>query len=241
MEPWSAVWALLGTALVGAWLDAVLARCWNVDAFRAHHGVLVELLVRSLGGFVLQNVLLLWLWIVVAQRVDLTPGYPTHFAGVAVVIALSFYRATLSLLVVEPALATRRVQATFLVVAGIGGLFAPEILRVAGLAELPRVSLQLERKVACIVADHLQLRDGAGLHTMCNAKTLSEDSEGLVHLQVGVVSRVGSAYVLTGPNELGTKKSGRCPTLHLQRVLGPDAETLRCIDIARDAVHAVRR
>lgn len=133
--------------------------------------------------------------------------------------------------------AMKQVRARLIIAAGftlmVAGAFAPEVVRMASLGNLPNARLAIERPLGCLIAEHLQLDK----HALCDAKP---DNPGeLASLAVDIVLRVGSQYTVTAPGTLLSRPNDTCAAvLHAPAgvSVARDARRFACVDIPREAV-----
>lgn len=202
----------------------------------------LEVVWLVLGGQTLYLLLLLVLWVIAEGRFQRTDGIGSWLLLVAVALLFAVCRSSVG--------SVYKVGSANLTRVGVAGLslviaivFAPEIVRMAGFANLPHMRLLLERNTACEVARHLVLTQEEVVAECAKASAGAMQPQ--LSMDADVVSRVGGHYVLTGPGELLNVANGGCNNVHSLRgeraaVVG-DLRPLRCVEIPRDAVKAVLR
>lgn len=107
----------------------------------------------------------------------------------------------------------------------IAGLMAPELVRLAGLGNLPRARLLLEPAQACEVERHLAAAD--------RTATPCAGGDGLRLVEADIVSRLGAHYTLAPAGALAAQPAGRCASAPAAR--------FPCLDLPRDAVKLLLR
>lgn len=226
--------------VLGALADLSLTQARTVTGpSRRGWPELGEAVVQRLGLHAMQIFVLLWLWLIVMQRFDLDGEAGVRIACALVVVCLALYRAFFVWIFLTDGTARGRLLCLLALVAGISAFFAPEILRVAGLANLPKARLQLELATARTVVGHLEGVDAAGA-LQCDASGKGSGDGCTVRLTVDVVSGVGSSYLLAAKGTLVDRKAATCNTVHEQRTAFR-RDSFACIQIPRDAVKAVLR
>lgn len=116
----------------------------------------------------------------------------------------------------------------------VASAFAPEVVRMASLGNLPNARLAVERPLACIVTRYLHDQEPAGPCSLPQG-----DAGEPARLDVDVVLRVGSQYTVSAPGTLSSRPNDTCASvLHAPAGASAarDAHRFACVDIPRDAV-----
>jgi hypothetical protein len=122
------------------------------------------------------------------------------------------------------------------VVVVVGSYFSPEVVRLAGLGNLPNARISVDTATACELVDHLELTAPA-LADPC--KSASSGGAGLVYLDLDIVSRFGGQVVVAAPGSLLQSDDGKCKALLRKPRASPSS--FRCVEIPRDSVKALSR
>lgn len=221
---------LAEVGLAGSGVDKKHWRPWPGWGEAAH---------KLFGLQALQLGLLVWLWLLMGQRLELESESKIRAAFTLVVVALAVYRASFLWFFLKGGSMRTRLHFLLALVAVISATFAPEILRVAGLANLPGARLQVDLATARTVVGHLQGADKASSLT-CERPQQDDPGECTVRLKVDVVSRVGSTYLLAAAGTLADRKAGACAGVHVQSLI-QQRDKFSCVQLPRDAVRAVLR
>lgn len=224
---------MLGVPVVCAMLDTMLVR-WGAAPqwWRAPGAWLPQALMFFLTHVFYVVLLVLLMALVHQKGADWTLE---RLSGAFWLLALlvTVYRAVAYAAMASFGIGRELVVGLVLLVSIVGVSLSGEIVRAAGLGNLPGVQVRLERGLACVVAERLQLAEWH--HCVYHP----DDGGDARLLQVDIVNRTGGHQVLAAPGMLRSKPAGRC-TAHPAL---PDAQApdFICIEIGADAVQAVMR
>lgn len=170
---------------------------------------------------------LLYLFVLLALLLMLTerfgPATETQALGVAAGVATLLVAVQVIFVALQ---AMKQMRARLIAAAGftlvVASAFAPEVVRMASLGNLPNARLVVERPLGCLIAEHLHL----GQDGLCSVK--SDGASELASVDVDIVLRAGSQYTVTAPGTLASHPNGTCAPR--------DARRFACVDIPREAV-----
>ena len=228
--------AFLGIVVVGALFAVEWELVWGRSTAPQQDNAPVVIGCLAVAGMVVQLILVLMVSAVMNKRLPVAAGIQEWLPAIAVVMVMVVCRWAF-LAVLRGAQLKLKVIGAAVPILVIGFLFSPEIVRMAGLGNLPNARLVLEGDAACEVARHLRLVEAdAGC-------ALSKVPEQLA-LHVDIVSRVGGFYVLAAHGDLDRMRDGKCQFTHagsVDRPLSKDPASFRCADVPRDAVKLILR